>query len=249
MRLAINYEEICVQPGSGNLIASLWNILSGMDCIICPSEFTLNNLRSLGYENTVHIPTAVESKAFGVASGRDNNVLSVGRLGVVKNLATILLAFSRVRDEVPDARMIVVGDGPLRQVFQQMVARLHLNSWIQFVGAQPSQPLYSQAKIYVQSSFSENGSLTVLEALSAGLPCVLSDIGGHYYDSSAISYAKHDDFCRFAELIVQLLTDDERWKLMHEMALEDVKKYDIDVVKLQYEKLFDRLMGVKKFKR
>jgi len=249
MRLAINYEEICVQPGSGNLIASLWNILSGMDCIICPSEFVLRNLRSLGYENTVHIPTAVDTKAFGVASGKDNNVLSVGRLGVVKNLATILLAFSKVRDEVPDARMMVVGDGPLRQVFQQMVARLNLNSWIRFVGAQPSQQFYSQAKLYVQSSFSENGSLTVLEALSAGLPCVLSDIGGHHYDTKAIQFAKHDDFSTFAFLMINLLTDDVYWGELHGRALEDVKKYDIDVVGKQYENLFEKLMSVKKFKR
>ena len=79
---------------------------------------------------------------------------------------------------MPDARMMVVGDGPLRQVFQQMVARLNLGSWIRFVGAQPSQQFYREAKIYVQSSFSENGSLTALEALSAGLPCVEGRVFG-----------------------------------------------------------------------
>ena len=249
MRLAINYEEVCVQPGSGNLIASLWNILSGMDCIICPSEFTLRNLKSLGYENAVHIPTAIDSKAFGVANGLQNNVLSVGRLGVIKNLATILLAFSKVRDEVPDARMMVVGDGPLRQVFQQMVGRLNLLGWISFVGSQPSQPLYSQAKLYVQSSFSENGSLTVLEALSSGLPCVLSDIGGHRYGTGSVRFVKHDDFSGFADEMVTLLTDDKLWRRLHRGALRDVAKYDIGVVKLQYQKLFESLMGVKRFKR
>jgi len=248
MRLAVNFEEIGIQP-TGNLLADFWNILKMMDCIVCPSQFALRNLRRLGYRNTVHIPTCIDTAQFTPTDGRENNILAVGRLGPIKNVVTILLAFSSVVDEIPDARLGIVGSGPLYNVYRSMVRNIGLQSRVSFMGFRSALPYYRRAKIFVQSSFSENGSLTVLEALASGLPCVLSDIGGHKYDVDAIQYVKHDDVDGFAEAMIRLLIDDELWIELHRKALIGVRKYDVGEVKERYFELFEKLMKIRSLKR
>jgi len=249
MRVAVNFEEIHSQPGTARLVSDFWRILGLFDAIICPSKFVLRNLQSLGYKNVIHIPTAIDCGRFPRTKGEENNVLSVGRLGVIKNTITSLLAFSRVKSEVPDARMIVIGDGPHRRIYQNLIEKLGLQQWVELRGMQPAHPYYEFAKVFIQSSFSENGSLTVLEALASGVPCVLSDVGGHKYGSEAIRYVEHDDVDKFAWEMIHFLTSENYWKIMSEKAYIDARKYDIGEVKKQYLELFEKLMVLKKFKR
>jgi glycosyltransferase involved in cell wall biosynthesis len=252
-RLAVNYEEIFLTPQVRELLVNFWNLLGMMDCIIAPSEHVKKRLNALGYENVVHIPTMVDVSRFKPTSAENNNILSVGRVSLVKNMLTLILAFCKVRREVPTARFLILGDGSMRALLQRIINNMQMLTMriqdaIHFSGLVKSEGYYPHAKLYVQSSISENGSLTVLEALASGVPCVVSNIGGHFYETSAIEYVNHDDVYGFAEKMIELLTDEKKWKRMHDAALRDVQKYDVKRVVPKYKELFEDLIKLKKFK-
>jgi len=105
--------------------------------------------------------------------------VTVARLAPVKDLATLLRAARLVHDLRRDFRLDVVGDGASRGELEQLSSALGLSEVVTFHGAcEDPRPFLATATLFVQSSLSEGISLTLLEAMSAGLPIVATDVGG-----------------------------------------------------------------------
>lgn len=99
-------------------------------------------------------------------------LLYVGRLAPEKNVPLALEAFRAVRQRVPHARMVVVGDGPLRARLEAAYPD------VLFVGAQHGEPLavhYASADVFLFPSLSETFGNVTLEALASGLAVVAFD--------------------------------------------------------------------------
>ena len=107
-------------------------------------------------------------------------VLYVGRLAAEKALPTLLDAFSRVVRRLPAAMLVLVGNGPLRSSLAEQAAQLGLREGnIRFAGfAEPAKvPAWLRiADIFTLVSYSEGFACALLEAMSTGLPSVVSDI-------------------------------------------------------------------------
>ena len=248
-RLAINFEELFVAPQMHMLLKDFWNILRVVDCIICPSPHVESNLKAMGYENTVYVPTTVDLSKYPPTTTKESNVLSVGRLAPLKNTITALLAFKEVHRQIPTARMLIIGAGPFGQLYNQTIQGVGL-AGVQLMGARPAHQFYSQSRIYVQSSFSENGSLSLLEAIASGIPSVASDIGGHTcYNTKSVLLAPHDNIKAFADKMVYLLQNEEVWERLHKQALKDAKRFDVSEVIPKYRKLFDKLVRLRSLKQ
>ena len=105
--------------------------------------------------------------------------MTVARLDPVKDLITLLDAFAIVRRCVPAARLVVVGDGPERARLAERSARPDLAGAVRVVGFRSDvRQLLAAADLYVCSSISEGISITILEAMAAGLPIVATRVGG-----------------------------------------------------------------------
>jgi glycosyltransferase involved in cell wall biosynthesis len=99
------------------------------------------------------------------------------------NVACVLRAFARVQGEVPEASLIVAGDGSQRVMLERLAAELGVSN-VTFVGRrQPNemQALYGQADVYLNAPDIDNMPNSILEAFAAGLPVVTSDAGGIPY--------------------------------------------------------------------
>ena len=99
-------------------------------------------------------------------------MLYVGRLAAEKNVALALRAFDAVRLRLPHARMVVVGDGPLRRKLEIDFPKAR------FVGVQRDEALarhYASADLFLFPSLSETFGNVTLEALASGLPVVAFD--------------------------------------------------------------------------
>ncbi len=106
-------------------------------------------------------------------------LLHVGRLAPVKNQESLLRAFALARSSVPDLQLWIVGDGPLRSKLQQLSEELGIQPATQFLGEQTDvAPFYLGADLFVMSSLSEGLPMSLLEAMSAGLPSIVTDVGG-----------------------------------------------------------------------
>jgi glycosyltransferase involved in cell wall biosynthesis len=107
-------------------------------------------------------------------------LLHVASLVPVKDQALLLEAFAGVRARAREARLHVVGDGPLRGALEARVARLGLTGVVRFHGSLPHDALpriYRQAHVLVQSSRFESQGLVTLEAAASGCPALGTAVG------------------------------------------------------------------------
>jgi len=108
------------------------------------------------------------------------HLLFVGRFVPAKNLTLLIEAFDEVVDNHPDAELVLVGDGPRRNQIERAVNRRDLHSHVDFRGyvANENLPqLYRSASGFVLSSKTERYPITLLEAMSCGVPVVGPEIG------------------------------------------------------------------------
>ncbi|MEL1263982.1 glycosyltransferase [Pseudoxanthomonas putridarboris] len=104
---------------------------------------------------------------------------TVGRLNEVKRQDLLLRAFARIVPEYPQARLLLVGDGPEREALQDLTRSLGLADRIVFAGYQPRTEHYLAAMdVFALSSRHEGLPLALLEAWASGLPVVSSAVGG-----------------------------------------------------------------------
>ncbi len=107
-------------------------------------------------------------------------ILFLSRIAEKKNITGLLKAFRIVQDRFPETRLVIAGDGQLSLVekLRQLVDTLGLGKtviWAGYVDGPHKHALFDGAWMFVLPSFSENFGISVAEALSAGLPCVLGE--------------------------------------------------------------------------
>lgn len=134
-------------------------------------------------------------------------VLTVGRLAVEKNLNVALAAFAAIRQRVPGARLVMVGDGPQRSVLRRRCPD------IVFAGIQHGEPLaayYASADLFLFPSLTETFGNVVVEAMASGLPVVAFDTaaaGMHVRTGENGWLVPVGDAAAFTRATVQLATD------------------------------------------
>jgi sugar transferase (PEP-CTERM/EpsH1 system associated) len=105
---------------------------------------------------------------------------TVGRLQPVKDHALLLRAFAKVRMQVPEAALVIVGDGPLRAALEAQAEQAGLSDAVRFMGDRHDVPrLLTGMEVFALSSASEGYSVALLEACASSLPIVATDVGGN----------------------------------------------------------------------
>lgn len=103
----------------------------------------------------------------------------VGRLSEEKGLTYLLDAFSRLVQRAPHGRLVLVGDGPQRNLLEQRVAELDLQRQVTLTGFQTQiSPWLSLTDCFVLPSLTEGTPMALLEAMAAGVPIIATRVGG-----------------------------------------------------------------------
>jgi glycosyltransferase involved in cell wall biosynthesis len=157
------------------------------EVVFCYTEADRERLRGVGVTAPVEVvPNGIDTSRFtpdGPTSDRlpdgEPVVLFVGRLVEGKRPGDAVAALDRLRETHPDARLVVCGDGPLREELGDEVAERDLSSAVTFLGHVPYDEMpavYRGADALVLPSRAEGLPRTVLEALASGVPAVVSDL-------------------------------------------------------------------------
>jgi len=151
--------------------------------IISVSRFMSAQLAELGADpdRVVYNPYGPRDYFYDSKSDYRSTFLAVGRFTDIKAPHLTLLAFKHVLEQFPDATLVMVGDGPLRETCISLARAWGIASKVSFPGAlrhEQSLPLFGQACCFVQHSVTpsygdaEGTPVAILEAGAAGLPVV-----------------------------------------------------------------------------
>lgn len=161
-------------------------------------------------------------------------VIYSGRLIGIKNIKTLLKAFELVQYEIPQAGLVLAGEGPLRSRLESLARELKLNN-VYFAGFIPPKDLvkyYVCADIFVFPSYNDQWGVVVQEAMACGLPVVVSDKVGCARDlvlpnrNGYILPAENTE--GFASAILKLLQDSRLRSDMGILGQGIALKWDYD---------------------
>jgi sugar transferase (PEP-CTERM/EpsH1 system associated) len=145
----------------------------------------LKNIVKIPARKVKLIRNGINTQVFNLTKIADNAVrfIHIARFNPVKDQANLLRAFALLVNKhtlkPTDVNLTMVGDGELMTSLKALTAELSLNEYIHFTGARNDiAELLASADIFVLSSIAEGIPMTVLEAMSAGLPIISTRVGG-----------------------------------------------------------------------
>lgn len=237
--LALNVEV----GVSGDVVASL-DARSGARLAHKRAQLIFNGISPDRFE------TAVDTRGVRSDLGlppKGPVIGGVGRLSEQKGYIYLLRALPEVMAAWPSIRLILVGDGELRQSLEAETARLGISEAVRFVGArQDVDRLYHVMDLLVLPSLWEGLPTVVLEAMASGIPVVATDIPGTrdlVQDKRTGWLAPAADPGGLARAILAGLSDaDERAEVAHRAAIEVAPHYSLKNIARQYEELYARIL-------
>ena len=178
--------------------------------------------------------------------GLEDNELVLGtisRLDPIKNQNLLLDAFKDIRESYRNTKLLIVGDGPLRDELESHAKLLEIDKYTIFTGFQVDPQKYlGLMDIFLLPSLSEGTSMTLLEAMSFYKPCVVTDAGGNpeiVLDGQTGFVTPNRDKRAFVKGIQKLLNSDELRKKVGNAARNRYENYfTVDKMVSLYQNLY-----------
>jgi glycosyltransferase involved in cell wall biosynthesis len=229
------------------IIAYLRKFHNKADCTLVPTFALLENLEKHGYLNLRVVARGVDTRLFH--PGRRSEALRlqwgvrpeqpvaiyVGRLAPEKNLPVVLQAFTAMRLACPEARLVLVGDGPERAALQ--VAHPDCI----FAGMRTGEELaayYASGDIFLFPSLTETFGNVTVEAMASGLAVIAYDYAAaaeyiqHGHNGMLADFDNTEDFVRLA---ANLVNDPARIGEFGRHARTTTEKIDWECVHDEFE--------------
>ena len=164
------------------------------------------------------LPFGIDDSQVAASPGPalEPRIAFIGRLEQAKGGAKLVQAFARVKNEIPEATLVLAGDGPERATLERLGARLRLGDSVQFLGSIPHDrvgDVLDSAAVLCVPSDREPYGMAVLEAMAAGRAVVARDEGGprfllaHTQDDQLVPGSDADSL---ADALTRLLSNKER---------------------------------------
>jgi glycosyltransferase involved in cell wall biosynthesis len=203
-----------------------------------------NGIRVQVYEK---LPPRHECRAaFHLAPG-ERLIGTVGRMSPVKNHRLLIEAFARVREQLPDTNLAIIGEGELRQKLADYAADLGVSEYVSLVKeSRMIDYFYGALDVFVLSSDSEGMPLTLLEALASGIPVVATEVGGipEVVESGTTGYLVPKGSAEFlAKRIIELLQDPAKAQSMALAGRAHVReKFPAEKMVEGIERIYDEIL-------
>lgn len=185
-------------------------------------------------------------------SHRQLQILHVGRFFEQKNHKFMIQAIKELVDRKFDFHMTFVGEGPLFDDIVEYSKSMKISKYITFAGSTNFvEKFYEKADLFVLPSLFEGLPLSLLEAYAAGLPVIVSDVGGVSdicRDGVNGRLISVDNLNEFVDAVMGMENKEIRDKY-GEYNAKFIKNYDVDVVATRYIELYSSLNKLKGVKR
>lgn len=232
------------------------------DCVICVSDGVkkvvlererLTASQALVIRNGVPAPSVVTDdaletrRALGIPEASPVVGLVAHLNRPVKGVSYFIDAVPRIVASVPDARFVVIGEGPLRAVLERQAEALGVRSQVVFAGYSSDVARYYRIMdVSAMTSLSEGLSITLLESMSHALPVVVTNVGGNsevVVDGESGYLVPVKDVEAFAERVVVLLRDANLRERIGQSARQVFEsRFEIESVAASYLSVYSKLL-------
>lgn len=152
-----------------------------------------------------------------------------GRFHPQKGVVELIEIWKLVTNKLPQAKLALIGDGPLMGDVKAKIENLGLSSNVKLFGYVFDGPqkysIFARSKIVVHPAFYDSGGMAAAEAMAFGLPCIGFNLDSFrsYYPAGMIK-VKIGDIEKFADAIIKLLTNEKERERVGEEARKMVMK-------------------------
>jgi len=218
-----------------------------------------NELKIVPAGKTIKICNGVDVNAFchgsnGANNSENNKIASEKYVGMIARLweqkapEYFIAAIPEILKEVPDAKFLVIGDGPLKSDLLQLSKKLQVDKSVRFLGWRQDVPsLLKRMDVYVLPSLWEGLPISILEAMCAGKPVVATNIKGNnelVMDGDTGFLVEPKNAAQISAAVVKLLKNRKLAEKMGQSGRKRVEShFDIKETVRQTENLYLRLLS------
>jgi phosphatidylinositol alpha-mannosyltransferase len=199
--------------------------------VIAVSQATAQSMRRYADFSSTIIPNGIDGAEWRAGPiprylrPRTRNLVYLGRLEKRNGPEVAIEAFCRIADRLPDVRLLMAGDGPMRRGLEAQVPP-ELRARVEFLGAVYDQraEILASSSIFLLPARAVGFSIMVLEAFASGLPVVAlpalgTDRAGDHW--SNVIVAADSSAAAFADAIVDTMRRDQRERIARGRAIAD----------------------------
>jgi N-acetyl-alpha-D-glucosaminyl L-malate synthase BshA len=230
--------------------------LENSDGIVAVSKYLANQAKEIEIDSEVKvIPNYIDTELFKpddsreikklrkeFAKEKEKIILHVSNFRKVKRIENIIRSFNLIKRKTK-SNLVLVGSGPELKKMKELVERLKLKKKVFFAGKQKKiEKYYAIADLFLLASDKEGFPLSILEAMSSGVPVVSAKSGGvpEMVISGKTGYlVEREDVRGMASRAIKILTSAKLRREMGEAARQEVlSKYTKERIIAQYEDYF-----------
>ena len=236
-----------------------------VDGVVAPTKKTEKLLKSYGVQKPIRIiPTGIDFTPFKpehyipseVAHLKevfhiqleDPIILFVGRVAKEKSIDVLIKAMPMVLEKIPNAKLVIVGDGPSRLELEELAKNLDVRDSVIFTGMQPWNTIgrmYQLGDVFVSASVTETQGLTFAEAMAAALPVVAMEdesIAGFVRDG--YNGRLFHNVEELAAALYEVLSDSSYRKQLSENAIHSIRPLSAETFGLNAEAFYEEILQV-----
>jgi glycosyltransferase involved in cell wall biosynthesis len=221
----------------------------------------LKVLRNYGVTTPAQvIPTGIRIEQFSQGDGASFRerfgipesqplLLFVGRVALEKNIQFLIEVMAEVVKQIPDALLLITGEGPARETLHNRVTSSELSSNIRFLGYLDRdgelENCYCAADLFVFASRTETQGLVLLEAMTLGTPVVSTAVmgTGDVLENGQGCIVAQEELNDFSSKVVCLLKDDKQRHALSVSAQSYAEKWSAPVMAQKMADLYSMLAG------
>ncbi len=215
-------------------------VLSRVDKIIVPSGYLVDVFREFELAASA-VPNIVDFTQFRYRQRTPllPNLICTRGFSEYYSVDVVIRAFAEVKKEYPDAKLDLVGDGPLEGNIRSLVRDLNLTG-VNFTGVVSRQKIgkyYDQADIFINASWLDNMPLSIIEAFASGTPVVTTSpecmpyLVQHERTGLLSPVGEHESL---AANVIRLLRDPALAARLAQNARDESRNYTWDVAREQW---------------
>ncbi len=181
-------------------------------------------------------------------------VLYVGRVDPEKSLSNVVSAFAGVLDVIPEAKLVIVGDGTDRRHLQDLAQALGIEKSVYFPGRiypPDIMEVYRAATLFATASETETQGIVLIEAAATGLPLVAVDAGAvrelcQHKRNGILCHP--GDVAEMTDAMMKLLKNPELCERYGKESLEVAKMHDLNRTLQRFVEIYQEAIQLKRDK-